>query len=198
MMHIAVTQQVNIDNRSTRYDALDHRIGQWLWQIGCIALPVPNAPEYINTWWTECRPQGILLSGGNDLNEYGGLAKERDDTERQLLTLSTRSSVPVIGICRGLQMLVHFSGGTLRRIDGHVAKRHSVSGNITSEVNSYHQWAIDRVPDCYSVLAIASDGSVEALEHRTLPWQGWMWHPEREDPFVNDDLLRAQKLFIKD
>jgi putative glutamine amidotransferase len=46
-------------------------------------------------------------------------------------------------------------------------------------------------------MALSVDGSIEAIKHETLPWQGWMWHPERYSEFCEDDGQRIRNLFAK-
>jgi putative glutamine amidotransferase len=41
---------------------------------------------------------------------------------------------------------------------------------------------------------MSQDGEIEAIEHTTLPWQGWMWHPEREAEFAASDQIRFKSL----
>ncbi len=61
-------------------------------------------------------------------------------------------------------------------------------------VNSYHVYSLRACPDEYAVLACSVDGEIEAIRHRILPWEGWMWHPEREQPFASDDVERLRAL----
>ena len=42
----------------------------------------------------------------------------------------------------------------------------------------------------YEILAESEDGIIEAISHKKLPWEGWMWHPEREEQFVTNDKNR--------
>jgi putative glutamine amidotransferase len=49
--------------------------------------------------------------------------------------------------------------------------------------------------DCLLPLATAQDGTIEACQHRSLPWYGIMWHPEREEHFQTQDLTFMRKLF---
>ena len=84
------------------------------------------------------------------------------------------------------------AGATLSKVSGHVHSRHKLNGIISSEVNSYHNYAIKTCPKNYTVLAKTCDQSIEAIRHAWLPWEGWMWHPEREWGFARDDVERVQ------
>jgi putative glutamine amidotransferase len=75
-----------------------------------------------------------------------------------------------------------------------VRTRHRLSGRITGEVNSYHEHVLADCPEGFAVLARSEDDAIEAIGHATLPWEGWMWHPEREAGFAPADLQRARML----
>lgn len=202
---VAVTQRVNsVPGRGELRDALDQRLIQWLVQAGALPVVVPNTLSCENVadektlarWLGAVRPGALLLSGGNDIGEQPA----RDATERSLLAWAAAERVPVLGICRGMQMLAVWAGGELERKEGHVGVRHAlrISGveeGWPVEVNSYHNWALVACPAGFEVEARAEDGSIEAIRHAELPWEGWMWHPEREAPFNPEDTRRLKRLF---
>jgi putative glutamine amidotransferase len=100
-------------------------------------------------------------------------------------------------------MMVELAGGTLDRVDGHVATSHGIEVVASSpwplrdgrEVNSFHDWGIaaaDQLGGGLVALAVAPDGSVEAAAHAALPQVGVMWHPERPPADPDDlDLIRT-------
>ena len=69
------------------------------------------------------------------------------------------------------------------------------NGALPKSVNSYHDFGLQKCPDGYEILAVAEDGSVEAIKHTKLHWEGWMWHPERELVFSPRDIARLKGLF---
>jgi N5-(cytidine 5'-diphosphoramidyl)-L-glutamine hydrolase len=199
---VAVSQRVDVfSDRNESRDALDQRLVDFLLSIDCLAYPVPNsygrvsdlyeAAEKFTAWIDLVSPDAILLSGGNNI----GQCSERDLTETWLAEYAQKNKLPLLGICRGMQMLAHLSGSLLSDVSGHVATRHVITGEISAEVNSYHNLGFKSTPDGYKVLAIDETGVVEAIRHLHLPWEGWMWHPERETPFVDGDINRARILF---
>ena len=171
--------------------------------------------------------QGVLLTGGSDVSpsyygqepqpELGDVDPERDAFELGILTLADAADLPVLCICRGMQLLNVHRGGTLvqhlpqserhRRGDTpksqavHAVRIEPVSklaelwGASEVQVNSRHHQAVDRVGAGLVVSARdAEDGVIEAIEdpsHRFLV--GVQWHPEDQAP--QDEVQR--RLFME-
>ena len=163
-------------------------------------------------------PEGcdaLLLPGGGDMEpwRYGqsntasrGLEPERDTAELMLLERFTAAGKPVLGICRGIQVINVFFGGTLCQdlpghsaVDGHdsfhtVRTARSpllaVCGPLC-RVNSAHHQAADAPGRGLRAVQWAEDGAVEAVCHDCLPVWGVQWHPERLSGELGGRLLRA-------
>jgi putative glutamine amidotransferase len=195
MKVVAISQRVDTHpERGESRDALDQRLIAFVLAAGFIPVPVPNrwqTPDDLDRWLAAVNPQAIVLSGGNDI----GQCPARDFTENRLLDHAHARHLSLLGICRGMQMLAHWSGVSLKPVTGHVRTRHQLSGQIVAEVNSYHTFALADCPLGFEVLARSEDGEIEAIRHLQRPWQGWMWHPERENDFAVHDLQRLQRLF---
>lgn len=188
MRPVLVTQRVDVyPDRNERRDALDQKLVAFLAACGCLAIPAPNAPDLAAPLFRLVKPHGVILSGGNDLADLGGNAPERDATEAALVDAAAAGAVPVVGICRGMQFLVHRSGGTLEKIPGHVATRHALT-LPAREVNSFHNWAVVKCGADWSAVAFAPDGSVEHARCPSLRQTAIMWHPEREREFAAEDI----------
>jgi len=206
---VAVTQRVDFypDRNETR-DAVDQNLLLWLFEAGFLPVTVPNI--YVADSKIEpsrnfpgiepiveaIKPSALVLSGGNDIGEFAG----RDATEGSLLEWARHGRIPVLGVCRGLQMMAVAAGTALVPLEGHVRTRHRLEFSRRSEsrddtVNSFHEWGLSTCPPGYEVTATAEDGSIEAIRHLDLPWEGWMWHPEREKPFAERDTINLQRLF---
>jgi gamma-glutamyl-gamma-aminobutyrate hydrolase PuuD len=194
-LKIAVSQRVDHwpDRPETR-DALDQDLIEFLVTAGALPLPVSNrlifCGQALAQWLEALQPDAVLLSGGNDI----GRVRERDLTEQALLAYAQYHRLPVLGLCRGMQMLAHWAGTPLRKVEGHVASTHQLHGRLSGSVNSFHTQALAECPPGFEVLAHSEDGVIEAIQHLDLPWQGWMWHPERCHPFEASDIQRLQQL----
>lgn len=200
MKIVVYTQRVEIvKSYGERRDCADQRIGAFLKECGFLPIPLRNTPEDFEEIIYRLKPCGIVLTGGNSLDRYGGDAPERDATDRECIRLAMRHHIPVYGFCRGMQSLLDYFGESLSNVEGHVAVRHALHGEIQREVNSYHGLACTQLQtEAFDVLAKTADGVIEAVRHRQYPFLGTMWHPEREKPFHRDDVRRVQELFEKD
>ena len=119
----------------------------------------------------------------------GGDAPERDAVEEVLLKIAMDAGIPVLGVCRGMQVILDHFGAVLQPVKGHVASEQSLEiEGTTSVVNSYHDWGTTEAPECLDVWARAADGVIKAVRHGDKPLCGIMWHPERIHPFRKDDV----------
>jgi putative glutamine amidotransferase len=146
----------------------------------------------------------ILIPGGADIApvEYGErttwarpTAPGRDLVELPLARRALADGKPLMGICRGHQVITVAAGGSLHQdiemdmrvrhpqrphaIRLHPASRVGRLKGTLAWVNSYHHQAVKRVPAGWRVVAESFDGTVvEAIEHPTLPVLSVQWHPE--------------------
>jgi N5-(cytidine 5'-diphosphoramidyl)-L-glutamine hydrolase len=195
MKTVAVTQRVVVDPpHGTRRDCLDQVWPKFLLRCGLIPIPVPNLADAALTICQNV--SGIVLTGGNDLAAYGGDAPDRDETETALLDLAERRDLPVLGVCRGMQMIQHRFGTPLQRVQGHVAPRQCISiDGRRVEVNSFHNFGATELSPPLKTWAIADDGVIKAVRHPDRRMIGLMWHPERLEPFAADDVALFSGFF---
>ena len=209
MKRVGITQRVEVVERyNERRDCLDQRWSVLLGQCGILPVPLPNSYEYTENNLDCYQLDGLILSGGNDIGGIDGAinaAPERDHAENLLIEYCLVNNLPILGICRGMQMLAVKHGLKLCRVDGHAGCRHSI--NTSKEfswyqhngtVNSFHNYGI-KMPDRESEiipLAWSDDGYMEALRHVRYMHYGIMWHPERERTYSKGDLSVIRHLFL--
>ncbi len=168
-------------------------------------LPV-HLPLHVDPADYVGRLDGLLLSGGADVdpalygaaseNDYYPPEPPRDRLELGFIDVAMADDIPILGICRGLQLLNVWAGGSLHqhvptharydvppdaRVDEVTivpgSRFHDLYGDHRA-VNSLHHQTVDRVADGWVVAARSGDGTIEALEwpgHDVLAVQ---WHPE--------------------
>jgi putative glutamine amidotransferase len=195
MTYVAVTSRVVVDPvHGTRSDAVDQRWWSFLDGCGLTAVAVPNDPTVAVRLVHGLRVGGILLTGGNDLAELGGDAPERDRTEMALLESALRTGTPVVGVCRGMQLLLRWFGVPLSRVGGQVAARQTVLADGRRRlVNSYHHWAAVDTRPPLRAWATGPGDVVKGVRHETRPVLGIMWHPER----LPEHLAEADRRMIR-
>lgn len=196
-MFVATTQRTVVaDDTGERRDCLDQRWSVFLRKCGLHCLAIPNdlasAIEIVGA----APVAGVLLTGGNDLAKYGGDAPERDEVERALVGWAGENGLPVLGVCRGMQVIQDIYGVALEPVEGHVASTQiNIVEGVRQTVNSYHRWGARSSTSPLEIWAIAEDGVVKAIRNRRRKIFAMMWHPERLDPFVERDLALFRSVF---
>ena len=197
MKTIVYTQRVEVvENYNERRDCADQNIPRFLQECGYLAIPLPNVAQDLEEIINQLNPEGIVLTGGNSLVKYGGNAPERDETDHKLIEIAIEKNIPLYGFCRGMQSVLDYFECSLKNVKNHVAVRHHVYGEWgTFEVNSYHNQACMEIKPPLKIMSQTDDGVIEAAvssEHRIVIT---MWHPERENPFFEKDIIRIKNLF---
>ena len=149
------------------------------------------------------RCEGLLLPGGGDI--FGGL----DRRETAVINAFVARRRPVLGICRGIQALNVYFGGTLHdRIAGHQLAAGDMVHPTRAEglpaellgdapyVTSNHHQAVNALGQGLSACQWGPDGVIEAVVHTSLPVLGVQYHPERQSfSHRREDAVDAAPLF---
>ncbi|CAM2801246.1 gamma-glutamyl-CDP-amidate hydrolase [Helicobacter burdigaliensis] len=145
---------------------------------------------------------GVILSGGNDLNSLNPnpLSQKRDLYEAKIIEACKKINMPLLGICRGAQILGGHFGAKLEKGEGHVGEHFvKTTQNKIYKVNSFHNYCIMALKEELVAHSYAEDKSVESFYHKALPFFGIMWHIEREGGMENQEIftkwLQAVKNF---
>ena len=177
-------------------DALSHDTVTYFRFQDALPIIIPNNIEIAEEYLSEV--DLLFLSGGNSVSKSPDMSKNefelssiRDSIEEKLVRKAIEKEIPIIGVCRGMQFLNYSFGGTLESLVSphiHSSGDHYldfIKDCILSKkgeqikVNSFHNYAIDKLGKNLECLAKSEDGFVEAFKHLSLPIYGIMWHPER-------------------
>jgi putative glutamine amidotransferase len=168
-----------------------------------VLVPGTRVPDAVRT-----NLDGLLLTGGGDVaaEHFGGsdgdardVDADRDDGDRPRAALPRRAH-PVLGMCRGNQVLNVALGGTLRTVEGHVqtepltapvqqvavdagCRLERVLGRDEVAVNSFHRWAVGEPAPGMAVTVRTPDEVAEGIEWTNDDWFaiGTQWHGELMD-----------------
>lgn len=178
---------------------------QAVWQAG--GMPVLLQPDENQAMEALAHLDGLLLTGGGDIDparlgqephpKTGDISQARDACEYALVKAFVQAEKPILGICRGMQVLAAALGGELcQHVPDlpHVRLDHSdstIRHGVTfakdsllysfygeqAQVNSTHHQSVLKAPDGFAVTAVSEDGVMEAIESGCFV--GVQWHPER-------------------
>lgn len=209
-------------------DALAHDWLMFLSKFKVIPVLIPNALKDPVEYVERLGVTRLLLSGGDSLGqlshetqhiEIGSTATSsrealfsmptrRDLTETKLLEWALQKAVPVLGVCRGLQMInTYFGGGLTRSLhqcvlnEFHLSHLHTIYllrepfAGQKIIVNSYHDQGVlcTQLAPSLEVLAETPNGVIEALRHQRKPILAMQWHPERHSPSSDIDYIFLQE-----
>jgi gamma-glutamyl-gamma-aminobutyrate hydrolase PuuD len=171
-----------------------------------VLLPLVNHPDSVEKWAEDLQLDGALMSNGNNWGEE----PDRDHSEERLLAWCRKRSRPILGVCRGFQVMNRLFGGSVHEdissVDRHVhgGKPHDVAltadsfsdlaGGEKIAVNSYHDQGVvlSGLSADLRAFAMGKGEVVEGFYHPSEPILGFQWHPERPSDAqqFNDRLLK--------
>lgn len=160
---------------------------------------IPNTKNCDLSHFNKKNIKLIILPGGNDLISKSYLSKVRLKNEVKLINFGIKNKIPILGVCRGMQVINFFYKGKQTKIKNHMCTRHDVYFNYKFfnkkklNVNSYHNFGIpiNLLAKCLIPIGLDKSRNVEFFKHNKLKIFGSMFHPEREKK------KNFLKLFIK-
>ncbi|MGA1823333.1 MAG: gamma-glutamyl-gamma-aminobutyrate hydrolase family protein [bacterium] len=217
---LAVSQREDTNNYGACIDSLENNYVEYLEGFGAHLVIIPNCTSDVGAYF-DLPIKGIVLTGGNTINPelygedactYRSVSKKRDSVEAALMNIAIEKKIPVFGICRGMQFINIFFGGSLvmdlkkeKGKYGHVAATHTITiienscvncgHNTTFSVNSYHDQGMlcENIADGLRVFAEAEDGVIEGIFHPQYAIAGIQWHPERSfsDSYFDKKIIKT-------
>lgn len=184
-------------------DKVSYFYSRFVSNAGALPIIAPSIIERVSEY-VSMVDAVILIGGVNDLDPsfYGDQNKgskgcniKQDEFEFAILKEAINQNKPVLGICRGMQLInVYFGGSLIQHLESsdlHLQYEkqeelvHEVDilnsrffSDKKIKVNSVHHQACDFVPETLKVTAKSTDNVIEMLEHISLPILGVQWHPE--------------------
>ncbi|QWU80406.1 gamma-glutamyl hydrolase, peptidase C26 family [Campylobacter novaezeelandiae] len=145
--------------------------------------------------------KAVILSGGNDLSAFSDdiLSKKRDAYEMKIIEYCLKTDTPLLGICRGAQMIAYYFNSTLEKLSHHIGDHQVILNDGSSFIcNSFHNYAIINLGRNLEILARAKDQSIEAFKHKDKSIFGLMWHIERKNGLNNTKILNEWLKLVKE
>ena len=190
---ISMRQDLFYNKKELRF-CIDTKLIDWVIHLGFKPLLVSDLKTlnfFLNQ--NQLKINGIILSGGN------GIDKDslRFNIEKKLTNFSIKKKLPLLGICHGLQFINFIEGGSLKRINNHVRTFHRLKSkyDYPTKVNSFHDYAVNKLGRNFEAIAYSNDNQIEAIKHKKYNWLGWMWHPERDKKFNKKLTKIIKKMF---
>lgn len=172
-------------------------------KAGGVPIILPNEALHISEY-IRLIDRCIFIGGTNDIapSLYGAKSTHsqdvqtwKDEIELKFLDACIKKNVPVLGICRGMQLInVYFGGTLIQNIQSSIdhnqyreqneyvhdllVQHSGVLADGVYTVNSVHHQAVDDLGDGLRVTGKSTDGIIEMIEHESLPVFGVEWHPE--------------------
>ena len=187
----------------TYIDFIDH---YWINYFRLKKIPFFSIPNIIN--YKKNFPKNkiklVILPGGNDLYSKDKISKIRLKVEFKIIRYALKNDIPILGICRGMQVLNLFFKGKQNKVYGHMRTKHKIYfekkifGKKIMNVNSFHNFGIPlkKMSNKLSAVAFDKDKNVEIFKHKRKKILGIMWHPERNKTY-NELNLIIKKIKIK-
>ena len=191
---------VTAQNYDEKRDALSQDWPIFLEKLNLNPIFIPNSLSNVRSYLTDMHIDGLILSGGDNIGDY----PERDKTEKELLDYAVQNKIPILGVCRGMQIINDYFGGSIEQSQNsqHIRKNHPVEitnanflyfNSDSISVNSFHYNLIRRNTlgkNLEPFAIMKSDDTIEGFSHVDLPIFGVMWHPERDQNKTSESLFR--------
>lgn len=201
MKNLLINPKISINiKRKEVNDQIDHALINWLIKNSYNPIVISNkslmfSKKKLYKFLKSLKIRGIILSGGNDVKKKS----LRYKSQTFLIDYALKNKIPILGICQGMQFMGIRFGSKLIRVRNHVKKSHKLV-NLTKEkfpnqANSYHDYSLKECPKNFFITTKSFDGNIESIRHKNFPWEGWMWHPERDRKINKINNFRLKKIF---
>ena len=178
-------------------DNIDIRFIHLFQRLNFVPILIPTSISNIELFINKMSLDGIILSPGGD-----PLKQDiRKKNEFKIIKYCIKKKIPILGICRGAQIINLYFKGKLKKVKNHVRVNHQIFGRLIKtkkiKVNSYHDLGFDKkmLGDNLVVQAYAKDQVIECFSHKKFNILGIMWHPERNKKIKSFDMNIIKSFF---
>ena len=190
MRNILISQKFFLDKHKQLNWSLENNWYKYLNKKKINLIPL-NEHDVNNQKLLSLKPQGIIISGGNNLYDFEKTKENliRDRFELKMIKFAIRNKVPILGICKGFQLIAKFFKSRIVKITRHINVTHKlkISKKIcgvkikTLKVNSYHNYAIKNLPKIFDLIVRHTDQTIEIAKSQKFKILCLMFHPERKN-----------------
>lgn len=172
MKRISISQRLIFNSHGMMQELVDSAWGKFCCECEIFPIYIPAQFDFKKIDF-----DGLILTGSGDLFDISNKEEDkiRDKLEANLISYCLKNNIRIFGVCRGMQMINKYFGGTLKKVDGHIGEHFLSDGR---QVNSYHNYAIDKLGKGLSVVTTADDSVIEEIKYEDKIF-AQMHHPER-------------------
>jgi|TARA_B110000444_G_scaffold254175_1_gene286223 N5-(cytidine 5'-diphosphoramidyl)-L-glutamine hydrolase len=190
MQNILITCKANFDKHGQLVWLLENNWYKLFSNKKINLIPVTPDSNQLNEFF-RLKPKGIIFSGGNDLNFLSKKKANliRDKFELKMLKKALKYKIPILGVCRGFQLIAHYYKSKIYKKKNHVRTTHSLKMNneignnkyVSINVNSFHNYVILTLPKIFDVIVKHKDNTIELAYSKKFKILSMMFHPERKN-----------------
>ena len=209
-MIAAITTRITYENNYFEIrDSISQDLTSLLKINNIYPVLIPNISINPNDFFKKIPFDFLILSGGGNVDLDNIKKGSRENTEIEFLKFCIDKTIPVIGLCRGMQFINIYFGGTqkVNNNQDHINNFHKITSKQSLKflpfksffVNSFHENIIekDNLPNNITPLCVADDETIETIIHDDLPILGIMWHPERKFKDKNIENFFSNEFFVR-
>ena len=204
MKTLVLSPKISINKHKKINFQIDQDLSNFLSHLKVKILPVVLKKNKLDLNSVKSA-DGLILAGGGDIStkQKTKVNQLRDSYEKKLFNYFKKKNKPILGICRGFQLIADLYKIKLFKVRGHVRKSHRLIVKKNKYilcknliVNSFHNYSLRNLPKNFLNISSTNDGSIEIASHKSKKILCLMFHPERSMK-SKSLILKSIKKFFK-